>query len=100
MLIGLIDTPVSVRPERIFRSRRNPVDVVDQLAGRGLAGLELDAGVQVLGVLAHDHQIDGPLAEESPHAGIILARPDAGEQAQLLPQVDVDAAEAGADRAW
>ena len=77
---------------------RELVDRVDQLAGRRLGGLELDARVQVLGVLAHNHQIDGMVAEESPHTGIILARADAGEQAQFLAQVDVDAAEAGAHR--
>ena len=33
-----------------------------------------------------------------PHAGIILARPDAGEQIELVPQMHVDAAEAGPDR--
>ena len=76
--------------------RRNLVEIVDQLAGRGLARLELDAGVKVLGVLADDHQVDRHVLEEGPHAGVILARPDAGVQAQLLPQVDVDAAEAGA----
>ena len=62
-----------------------------------LARLELDARVEVFGVLADDHQIDRHAAEERAHPGIVLAGADAGEQAQLLAQVDVDAAEAGAD---
>ncbi len=71
---------------------------LDQLGGLGLAALELDAGVQALGVLADDHQVDRHLAEEAPHALVLLAGANAGEQAELLPQMDVDAAEAGADR--
>ena len=37
--------------------RRDLVDIVDQFGRDRLAGLELDAGVQVFGVLADDHQI-------------------------------------------
>ena len=37
------------------------------------------------------------LAEVAPHARIVFAGADAGEQAQLLPQMDVDRAKAGAD---
>ena len=69
-------------PDLIVLLRRNLVDVVDQFAGHGLAGLELDARVKVLGVLANDHQVDGPIVEEGPHAGVVLAGPHAGEQAR------------------
>ena len=51
-----------------------------------LAALELDAGVQVFGVLADDHQVDRHVLEEGADARVLLARPDAGEQAQLLAQ--------------
>ena len=74
------------------------VDVADQLGGGRLALLELDARIKVFGVLADDHQVDGHFGEEGSHAGVVLAGPHAGVQAQLLPQVDVDAAEAGAYR--
>ena len=59
-------------------------------------GLELDAGVQVLRVLADHDEIDGVVA--GAHARVGLARPHAGVEAQLVPQGDVDGAEAGADR--
>ena len=40
----------------------------------------------------------GTRSEERAHALVVLAGADAGEQAQRLPQMDVDAAKAGADR--
>ena len=40
----------------------------------------------------------GTRVEEGADALVLLAGADAGEQAQGLPQMDVDAAEAGADR--
>jgi len=78
--------------------RRNLVDIIEQFGGGGQALLEFDTGVKVFGVLANDDQIDGDLAEVAADAGVVLAGADAGEQAELLSQVDVDAAETGPDR--
>src|SRR5215213_3077566 len=75
------------------------VEVLDELAqALGLLRvlLELDPRVQVLGVLAHDHEVG--LGEAGAHALVGLARPDAGVQVELLAQQHVDGAEAGADR--
>jgi len=58
--------------------------------------LELDAGVQVLGVLAHDHDVG--LGEAGAHPGVALAGADAGVEVELLAQEHVDAAKARADR--
>ena len=77
---------------------RKLVDEFDQLGGLFFAALELDARVQVFGVFTHNDQIDRHGVKERANALVVLARPDAGEQAQSLPQVDVDAAKAGADR--
>src|SRR6188472_3332307 len=60
------------------------------------AGLELDPGVEVLGVLAHHDDIDGLVARA--HAGVRLARADACVQPELVAQRDVDGAEPGPDR--
>ena len=62
----------------------------------GRALLELDAGVQVLGVLADDHDVR--LGEARAHALVGLAGPDARVEVELLAQRHVDRAEAGADR--
>ena len=59
-------------------------------------GLELDAGVQVLRVLADHDEVDRLVA--GAHARVGLARPHAGVEAELVPQGDVDGAEARADR--
>ena len=55
----------------------------------------LYAGVEVLGVLAHDHEVDVVIA-----AGDALYRAggaDVRVEVELLPERDVDAAEAAAD---
>ncbi len=64
----------------------------------GLPLLELAAEVEVLGVLADDHEVDRRLREEGPDAAIDLAGPDAGIEVEGLPEVDVHAPESGADR--
>ena len=76
----------SPRPSR--HSRRVGVPVA--------AALELDPRVQVLGVLAHDHDVG--LGEARAHALVGLAGPDAGEQVQLLAQQHVDRAKARTHR--
>src|SRR5690606_16370026 len=65
--------------------------------GLGLraASLELDARVQILGVLPHNDQIH--LVVAGPDTGIKLAGPDARVEVQLMPERHVDTAEAGAD---
>ena len=62
------------------------VDVVQQVGGLRLALLELDAGVQVLGVLADDDQVQRDVGEVGADAGVVLAGPDAGKQPQFVPQ--------------
>ena len=85
-----------VGPVLIFLSVARLLIGVDQLGRLGLALLELDAGVEVLGVLADDDQVD--VLVVAAHAGVALARPHAGVQVERLPQQHVDAAEARADR--
>ena len=95
-LIGLIETPV------FFAAGLDPavagelVDVIDEKTGVRLPLLELYTRVQVLRVLPHEDQIDRHAAEETPHARIVLAGPNAGVQPQFLAKVHVDAAETGA----
>src|SRR6266542_286880 len=72
------------------------VQELDHLLRVLAALLELDAGVEVLVVLAHDHQVDVLVARA--HALVPLAGAQAGEQVELLAQGHVDAAEPGADR--
>ena len=58
------------------------------------APLELDARVEVLGVLADDHQVG--LRKAGAHPLVGLARPDARIEVELLAQRDVDRAVARA----
>ena len=68
----------------------------DDLLGRFAARLVLDARVQVLGVLAHDDDVDAVVARAD--ARIRLAGADAGVELELVAERDVHGAEAGADR--
>src|SRR6266498_387887 len=72
------------------------VEELDHLLGLWAALLELDAGVEVLVVLTHDHQVDVLVARA--HALVPLAGTQARKQIQLLAQRHVDAAEARPDR--
>ena len=91
--IGLIEIPASCQ-----RSSRPCVSIQrDQLLGVGRALLVLDPGVEVLGVLADDDQVD--VVEARADARVRLARPHLRVQVELLAQADVDRAEAAADRA-
>ena len=88
--IGLTEMPASSRtvaPSSASTSR-----------SRAFSGalLELDAGVEVLGVLAHDHDVG--LGEARAHALVGLAGPDARVEVELLAQQHVDRAKARADR--
>ena len=62
-------------------------------------GLELDAGVDVLGVLAEDHHVDllGCLDGRG-HALEPAHRAQAHVQIEQLPQRDIERADAAADR--
>jgi hypothetical protein len=73
------------------------LDLGDDLGRLGLVLLELAAEVEVLGVLADDDQVDLGVGEIGPDAGEVLAGPDAGVEVEGLPEVDVDAPEAGPD---
>ena len=90
--IGLIEMPASLW--RSLSAVR--LDPLDQLGRLRRALLELDAGVEVLGVLAHDDQVD--VVEAAADARIALARAHLRVQVELLAQRDVDRAEAAADR--
>ena len=72
----------------------------DDLDGLGHVGgdLVLDAGVQVLGVLAHDHQVDAGVA--AGHAHERPRRPQAGVQVERLAQRHVDRRETPSRPAW
>ena len=90
--IGLIEMPECSR----ICEPSSSGDELAQLLGLLGVLLELDARVEVLGVLAHDHDVG--LGEPGAHALVGLAGPDAGVQVELLAQQHVDRAEAGADR--
>ena len=68
---------------------------VEQLVGVLGALLELDARVEILGVLADHDQVDVRVARAD--AGIALAGADLAVEVERLAQADVDRAEAAAD---
>ena len=90
--IGLIEIPAS-----LWRSLP-PCASIHSISSSRLrrAFLVLDAGVEVLGVLADEHEVD--VLEARAHAGIALARAHLRVQVERLAQADVDRAEAAADR--
>ncbi len=78
---------------------RDLVDELDQLGG--FLGLPFSNSMPAYRSSVFSRTITrstGTLAEEAADALVLLARADAGEQPQGLPQVDVDAAKAGAHR--
>ena len=91
-LIGLTEMPEPrgdlLRLERVQRR--------DDLLGGVRPGLVLDSGVQVLGVLADDDDVDVLVARA--HARVRLAGAQACVQLELVAERDVDRAEARADR--
>ena len=66
------------------------------MLGLRRSGLVLDAGVEILGVLAHDDEVDVVVARA--HAVVGLARPEARVEPELVAQRDVHRPEAGPDR--
>ena len=72
------------------------LDPVDE-RGRVLGSLlELDPGVEVLGVLAHDDEVDARIT--GTHALVALARAHLAVEVEGLAERDVDASKARADR--
>jgi hypothetical protein len=101
--VGLVDggdlaSPIAQRVlERVARNplRRGAGDDLDALRRIGPHPV-LDAGVQVLGVLADDDQVDVGVARLD--AGHAAGRAHVGIELQSQPQPHVHAAKAGADR--
>src|SRR6185437_7279082 len=74
---------------------------LDRLGDLALAlrpALELDARVEILGVLAHDHEVDAGVGVAGADARVVLARAHLRVQVERLAQADVDRAESAADR--
>ena len=90
--IGLIVIPASSCGSRAAVR----VQPLDQLGRVGRALLELDPDVEILGVLAHDDEVDVLVARA--HARVRLARPHLRVEVEPVAQRDVDGAEALADR--
>src|SRR6266508_5185584 len=88
-----LDRDAGVAPAQLAALRLDPLD---QLLGVGRALLVLDPDVEVLGVLAHDHQVD--VVEAGAHARVGLARAYLRVHVELLAQADVYGAEAAAHR--
>src|SRR6202022_4126952 len=87
------DAEPGVGPDRLAGGG---TDLLDHSLGFRLALLELDAGVDVLRVLAHDDEVDVVVA--GAHAGIAFAGPDEGVEIELLAQRDVDRSDSLPDR--
>ena len=87
----------SSNAKRTMRSRAEARDDRDRL-GRALRRIDevLDARVLALRVLAHDDQVDAVVAVGKP--GERPRRAHVGVEIELLPERDVDAAVAAADR--
>ena len=83
------------KAKRAIRSDPEPGDDLDRL-GRVAPDHVLDAGVEVLGVLPHDDQIDALVPR--PDTGDAHRRTEVRVEVELLAQGDVHAAEARADR--
>ena len=79
-----------------MRGRVQLLQEAPQVLGGIAVLLELDAGVQVLGVLADDDDVG--LGEAGADPGVALAGADAGVEVELLAQEHVDAAKARAHR--
>ena len=84
---------------------RQPGDLLRAFAGDQLQALGhvgrlhmLDAGIQILDVFAHHHQVDAAPGIGRPHTGTFLDRPDVAVQLEHLTQGHVGAFLAIADR--
>ena len=85
--------------KRMPRAPEVVLQEVDQLLHFLRAGRVLDAGVDVLGVLAEDHHVDVARVRHRRHdAREVAHRPHAGVQVEVLAHRDVERADAAADR--
>ena len=73
--------------------RGDLVNELDQPLGFRFPGLKFHASVKVFRILSHHDEIDRQVAEKAADALVLLTRTNAGVKAELLPKVDVDAAE-------
>ncbi len=92
--IGLIEIPESGRIVL-------PLSFLMSAISSAVSGLPFSnstAEVEVLGVLADDDEVDLGVLEVGPDAVVVLAGADARVEVEGLAEVDVDRAEAGADR--
>ena len=93
-----LDADAGVRAD-LFLAAHVVVQEVDQLLRLGRAFAELDAGVDVLGVLAEDHDVELlRMLHRAGHAAVVLHRPDAGVEIEHLAQRDIQRADAAAYR--
>src|SRR6185312_6232159 len=91
-----LDTNTRIRPHRLVELLPQKAD---QLLGLGCAFLELDAGVDILGVLAEDDHVQRlRLLHGRGHARVVAHRAHAGVQVHFLADADVEAADPAADR--
>ena len=99
MEMGLMPMPESVRIFFLPPLSMSSLRKLDELLGFGCAFAELDAGVDVFGVLAKDDDVEllGML-HRAGHARVVLHRADAGVEVEDLAQGDVERADAAADR--
>src|SRR5438094_6467614 len=88
-----------VAGKRIFLTPMSPWSQGDQLPRLGALRRPLDAGVDVLGVLAEDHHVDllGAL-HRARYAGEVAHRTEADVEVEDLAEGHVERADAAADR--
>ena len=87
------DAEPRVGPDRLAG---RGADLLDHLLGFWLALLELDPGIDVLGVLAHDDQVDVVVA--GANTWVALAGADERVEVELLAQRDVHRSDSLPDR--
>ena len=102
-MLALCTAVTFLRPRRRACSKANSRDLRRRLLGDDLQALDdaghddvLEAGVEVLGVLADDDEVDA--CEARRHRRQVPDRPQVGVEIERLAQADVDAGEALADR--
>ena len=99
--VRLVDAGDALAALAAGRFEREPGDPLGRRLGDDAQAFDdaghdfvLQAAVEAFGVFADDDQVDVFVARR--HAGHRSGRPVVGVELQLLPQLDVDAAEAGA----
>ena len=98
MEMGLMPTPESVADFFLAALEHVVVEEVDELLGVGSAFAELDARVDVFGVLAEDHDVElFRMLYGAGHARVVLHGAHAGVEIENLAQGHVERADASAD---